>query len=94
MSAPLAVESLGQRLHRLVPNALVVDALERFKDLKHRRWCMSKTLSASECNCDKREFLPASGERFNVVRDGRVLAVGPSEREAVSRAVFLYGSGR
>ena len=77
MSA-LIVESLHSRLARLVPGARV----EPTPSVRTIEPELGATVMAA----------PPPTERYRVVRGGVTLATASSEREAIARALFLWGA--
>lgn len=79
MSA-LAVETLDAKLSRLLPGAKV----EPTPSVRTIEPELGATVMAA----------PPPTERYRVVRGGVTLATGASKREAIERAIFLYGGAR
>lgn len=78
MSAALVVETLEQKLARLVPGARV----EPTPSIRTIEPELGATMVVT----------PPPTERYRVVRRGVTLATAASEREAVDRALFLWGA--
>ena len=78
MSAALVVETLAQKLERVLPGAKV----EPTPSVRTIEPELGATVMAA----------PPPTERYRVVRGGVTLATAASEREAIDRALFLWGA--